>query len=161
MMEPGAAADWRQLDPELAIDDPALASLLAFWHRLRGTRELPARDDFMPDDLVDHLGWVILIDVEPAPRRYRFRLVGSGITAALARDSTGRYMDELYGPEIYAEAVRPYDHVVEHRRPVRSVGRMVHANREHIPYEAIYLPFSPDGRQVDIVLERVKYEGLA
>ena len=79
----------------------------------------------------------------------------------LSRDSTGRYLDELFAPAIREEAMRPYSHVVEHRRPVRSVGRTVHADKGHIPYEALYLPYSDSGNRVDLILERVRYQGIA
>ena len=157
----GTESDWRQLDPGLAIVDPALAELQAFWKRLRRGRAMPARADFAPDDLLAHLGWVILIDVEDPPPRFRFRLIGSGITEALSRDSTGRYLDELYAADIYDEAVRPYAYVTRRRRPVRSTGRMVHADKGHMPYEALYLPFSEAGDRVDMIMERVHYDGIA
>lgn len=161
MEEPTAASDWRQLDAGLAIVHPVLADLLAFWDRSRRGRAMPGRADFAPADLVEHLGWVILVDVEDPPLRFRFRLIGTGITAALSRDSTGRYLDELYDAAIYDEAVRPYVYVTRHCRPVRSTGRMVHADKGHIPYEALYLPYSETSDRVDMVMERVQYGGLA
>lgn len=161
MNESAETGDWRRLDAGLAVVEPALADLLAFWNRSRRGRAMPSRADFLPDDIAAHLGWVILVDVEAEPLRFRFRLIGTGITAALSRDSTGRYLDDLYDPEIYDEAVRPYVHVTRHRQPVRSIGRMVHADKEHIHYEALYLPYSETGDRVDMIMERVQYGGMA
>lgn len=132
--------------------------LLVFWERSRRGRDLPSRSDFAPEDLLAHLGWLILLDVQASPRRFRFRLIGTFVTTILARDSTGRYLDDLYAPSIYDDAVRPYQYVVEHRRPVRSIGRMVHAEKGDIPYEAVYLPYSSGGGHVDLVMERALYE---
>lgn len=152
--------DWRQLDPTLEFESAALRELLAFWEQIRDGRDLPDRDDFSPLDIRRQLGWVILLDVEPQPRRFRFRLIGSGITSVLSRDSTGRYLDELYDPGIYEDTVAPYEYVVERRQPVRSIGRMVHAEKGHIRYEAIYLPFSAGSADVEMVMEGVQYEGF-
>lgn len=152
---------WWELDVSLSFEDKNLESLLSFWNSIYRFHSLPRRADFTPTDIQQNLGWVMLIDVEPAPLRFRFRLVGSGVTGALSRDATRRYMDELYDPEIYDEAVSPYVYVVKHRRPVRSVGRMVHANKSHIRYEAVYLPYSDDGERVDLIMEGVRYEGIS
>ena len=40
-----------------------------------------------------------VVDVEPAPRRYRFRLVGSANYEDFGADITGRYVDEVFNPD--------------------------------------------------------------
>ncbi len=68
-------ADGRRLDPGLGFRDSGLADLLGFWERSRQGRDLPCRADFTPEDLRGHPRWVILIDVETAPQRFRMERV--------------------------------------------------------------------------------------
>ena len=69
---------------------PGIASLQALWDSRRGARRLPARDDFPVEDLRPWLGYVSLVDVTPPPRRFRWRLIGTGIAERLGRDAAGR-----------------------------------------------------------------------
>jgi hypothetical protein len=55
---------------------------------------MPARSDIDPLDLKGVLGWILLIDVEWTPLRFRFRLIGQEIVAIRGQDHTGRYIDE-------------------------------------------------------------------
>lgn len=161
-MESGPAqeSDWRIIDVTLNFTDPELVELLGVWRTLCDGRKFPARGNFTPEALSRHLGWIILLDVEPEPTRFRFRLIGTAITDILGRDSTGCYLDELYDGPIRDRALSPYVQVVTHRRPIRSTGWMVHASKGHIRYEAIYLPFSDDGKTINLIMERVKYCGI-
>lgn len=127
------------------------------WHRLRGSRDMPARRDFSPTDLKGHLGWIALIDVEYDPERYRFRLVGADIATGLSRDSSHQYLDAVYGPEFYETAVGSYRWILEHRKPIRAFGEMVHARKGHIRFESLDLPFSSDGQAIDMIMKRVHY----
>ncbi|MDF1733833.1 MAG: PAS domain-containing protein [Minwuia sp.] len=161
-MSPGTSyakgyASFRTLDPELQFKFAPMHDLLARWHGWRGKREMPARRDFEPWDLKGHLGWIALIDVEHDPERYRFRLVGADIAIGLSRDSTGMFLEDVYGPEFYDVAVGSYRWNQEHRRPVRAYGEMVHARKGHIRFESLDLPFSSSGIRVDLIMKRVHY----
>ncbi len=150
-------ASFRRLDPGLGFEFEPMADLIGIWDRLRGARKMPARCDFTPVDLKAHLGWIALIDVEYAPERYRFRLIGSDIAAGLSRDSTMQYLDKVYDPQFYETAVGSYRWILEHRKPLRAFGEMVHANKGHIRLEGLDLPFSSDGRVIDLIMKRVHY----
>ncbi|WP_281016948.1 MULTISPECIES: PAS domain-containing protein [unclassified Minwuia] len=150
-------ASYRTLDPDLNFEFEALRDLLARWHGWRGDREMPARKDFEPWDLKGHLGWIALIDVEHEPERFRFKLVGADIATGLSRDSSGMYLDDVYGPEFYDTAIGSYRWNLEHRKPIRAFGEMVHAHKGHIRFESLDLPFSSTGREIDLIMKRVHY----
>ena len=86
------------VDSGLAVESPMVALALDCWHRLRGSRTMPAPADvdalILPPRLLPHL---LLIDLEYSPAfRLRWRLIGTHITRVVDRDMTGRYWDEIY-----------------------------------------------------------------
>jgi hypothetical protein len=124
--------------------------LLAFWNELRGTRELPARADFTPADLVPYLPMLLLSDVEEDPQRFRMRLMGTGIVAATGVDLTGRYYDEVPGTE---EAIRRHEWIVENRKPYFAYDLpLTWASRDFSSYMGLAMPLSVDGSRVDMIL---------
>jgi len=143
------------LDPTLGFHSPLLADLHGYWLKKRGAGAMPRRRDIDPLDpeLRPHLGFVVLTDVV-APERFRFRLVGSLLAEAVGRDSTGKYLDEVYSPADYERMILAYRWVVAHRAPLRVTGNLRHANRAWISMESVDLPLSSDGRGVDMILTR-------
>lgn len=143
-----------ELDPELRCESQALSLTLSIWNTIRDGREMPARRDIdpvaLPRNLLPHL---LLVDVlrEPA-LRFRWRLIGTGITNTLGRDSTGRYWDELYDAETHAEISSAVQWVIRHRRPLRSVGRAPLPERSFLHSENLNLPLSSDGAAIDMIL---------
>lgn len=143
------------LDPGLGFQSPLLADLHRYWLKKRGERAMPRRADIDPLDpeLRPHLGFLVLTDVVK-PARFRFRLVGSALTEIVGRDSTGKYLDEVYSPANYENMIVAYRWVVANRAPLRVTGDLHHADREWIDMESIDLPLSSDGRSVDIIMTR-------
>src|SRR5690348_16042599 len=77
------------LIPDIS-DNKRFVDLKAYWDRKRGARAMPLPKDIAPLELREHLGSLILIDVLPGAVDFRMRLVGTIITAAYGRDSTGK-----------------------------------------------------------------------
>lgn len=145
----------RRVDPSLRFDAALLRDALALWQSKCVNHAFPARADFSVEDLAPFMGHIILIDVERDPRRYRFRLIGSYITQMLGRDSTGRYMDDVYGAAAFENATRSNDYILEHRQPVRGFGNVSHANKGHIDIEVLDAPLSADGQTIDMIFKVV------
>ena len=143
---------WVRMDPQLNCRDPELREILNYWDGKRGGRELPSRADIDPLELRRHLGNVILIDVEHAPFRLRYRLIGTRITALMGRDSTGKYYDEIYDPSLLSSIYRSFEWILEHRKPLRTHGEAFYADRNFYEYETLNLPLSSDGAVIDKVL---------
>jgi len=148
-----------ELDPDLRIVEPVVAEALSAWNRLRGDRAMPALSDLdvldLPRQLLPHL---LLLDIEHEPAlRFRWRLIGTHTTAALGRDSTGRYWDELYDERGFEMLKRGPLWVLRHKRPVRVLGRAVYADKAHVHSESLDLPLSRDGTTVDRILVAAVY----
>ncbi|WP_416896957.1 MAG: PAS domain-containing protein [Minwuia sp.] len=141
------------------VDDLEEASELireghAFWDALRGTRPWPARTDLDPLDVPRHLlPHMLMIDVERGPpRRFRWRLIGTHITSVMQRDSTGRYFDELYSASEFERVTIGPLTVFETGRACHNITRAPSSERAFIQMEAIDMPFSRTGEEMDMIL---------
>ena len=96
---------WWQIDHSNTLQSSELRRLLLLWESRCDGQRVPTRDDFSAEELMGFGGRVVLLDVEPDPFRLRFRLLGTHVTAAVGRDATGSYLDEVYDP-VYWERLR-------------------------------------------------------
>jgi hypothetical protein len=136
----------------LPIDHPRLGQLYRYWDRQRGERLMPARRDILPEDLGGLLGNLFMVDVvrDDGYTRFRYRLVGTALSAVMDQDLTGRFIDQM--PFLFRKFALPaYREVLRVRRPTYKQtnafeGWMV------IRYKRLLLPLSSDGRTIDIVL---------
>ena len=113
---------------------------------------MPARGDIRPAELPALLPHLFLIDIEPTPLRLRYRLLGTALTGAVGRDSTGRYCDEIYPPAAMARIEESYRWMMAARAPVRTHGRAIHHQLGFYDYEMLHLPPSPDDDRVTMVV---------
>ncbi len=141
-----------QHDPSLRFERRELGEFVDLWHAKRDGRPMPARVDFSPLDLKPLLGSVTLVDVEPAPLRFRYRLVGTTITQIVKRDATGRYFDDIYAGRLLETAIAVYAWVVRERAPLRIFSRTGHVRNDIYTYDGVLLPLSADGERVNMVL---------
>lgn len=145
-----AAADL-QLEPE------RLRRLLAYWRSKLAGRPMPARADLDPMEVRDLLPYLTLLEVEPAPLRFRYRLVGSDTyrlrEGLAARELTGRYVDEVDFHTSTTAAITAFiAAIVERQRPAyRRVPYALGSPRAGM-HHMLGLPLSGDGRAVDMVL---------
>lgn len=144
-------------DPALEIVDRDLVRILEIWRGLADVRSMPSRADIHPRIFLPYLPHIALIDVQRAPLRVRYRLVGTGITNALRRELTGRWYDEVYSPAIMAEVNAVYSWIVAHRKPLRTSGIALFFDRRFYDYEVVNLPLSNTGEEVEMVLAAIKF----
>jgi hypothetical protein len=147
--------DGREIDPSQGLRSPELMNLFQLWRSRHRGDALPRRGDFAAEEFMKFSGRVALIDVEHERFRLRFRLVGTLITNILERDSTGRYLDELYDPVYYARVADYFRTIVDERRALRTIGDMAQTRRRHVQAEVIDLPLAGDGDRVDVILRGV------
>lgn len=136
---------------------PRFRQLYDYWHEIRGRRAMPSRQDIDPLDLKDLLGWLLLIDVEWAPLRFRFRLIGTEIVAIRGMDLTGRYFDEGVFPA--QDIVLKFNTRVATEPCIgfqRALDTMRDARAGCI--SRLSLPLSSDGRQVNMIIGGFEYE---
>lgn len=152
---------WVNTDATLAFEDPTLAELLRYWQAKRGNRSMPARRDIAPYELKAHIGNICLIDVEHAPLRLRYRLIGTRIVQVIGRDSTGKYYDEIYAPALLRGILASFEWIVAHRKPLRSFGQAFYPDRNFYEYEIVNLPLSDDDSVVNMVLGKLVFHRAA
>ncbi len=158
MRDPTAARlSPRQLTSAAELRSPKLVEALAYWDSKRVAGTLPSRGTIDPLEMKSLLDRVMLVDVEEAPRRYRYRLVGTLVTMRTGRDVTGRYWDEIYTEEQYGVLTASLDRAVETRAPCRSTGTANYVGKTFVAVEALDLPLSSDGEAVDMILRVAEF----
>lgn len=161
----------RRLDEEhpiTVIEDPAsvggsvLPFFLAYWRIKRDGRPLPLRSAFDPREVRGNLPWVTMADRAPGPGGFRYRVIGSRITAYFLRDATGKMLREAFAgaDETFVAGVeRLYNRACELRAPIWLGGAASHYERIFYPaHEALYLPYSSDGETADRIVNVFWYE---
>lgn len=139
-------------------DNPVLAQMLAYWRAKRGKRPIPRRRDIDPTEIAPLLPHLQLIDVVDAGARFRYRLVGTSLVAAFGAEYTGKYLDELFTGERLANARRVYGAVVQHRLPVFLRNRYQTTLDVEMIANRLYMPLSPDGRTVTLILGALTFD---
>jgi hypothetical protein len=134
-----------------AIRSDVLRQLFAHWQRIRRNRQMPTRSDFDPLDVRFALGYISLIEVHREPLRFHFRLDGTKQVELFGIDCTRRFLDDAMPADHAKMATASYAEVVDcgepryHRRQIAWYERLIY-------YEVVILPFSSDGRQVDLLM---------
>ena len=124
------------------IRHPVLRRFFAYWRAKAGTRAMPTRADLDPVDFPYALGYVMLVEVERAPLRFRFRLYGSALVNYFADgDYTGKYADQLLPPDYAPFVVKAYTTAVEGGVP-RHARREMTIDHQTLIYDALTLPLA-------------------
>lgn len=131
--------------------DDALKRLYRYWTERRGGKRFPSRDDIDPLDFGYALGRVSLIDVMENPRRFRYRLVSTSLTALLGYEMTGKFLDEIPETETRAYTLKLYAAAIENRAPLH-VRDDVTLDGRRWTYEALLLPLSSDGETIALLM---------
>jgi hypothetical protein len=133
-----------------------LRPLFLYWVAARGEKLMPSRADIDPVDMPRKLlPNIVLVDALTSPSRFRYRVMGTEITAMLGLDWTGRFVDEL--PEAGRIISEQYTKTVNDRAPAVYVddSKMYDASlMQHklVRYERLLLPMSDDGSIVSMLL---------
>ena len=146
---------WYFADLSMAIEDDRLAEIYRHWQSIAVAGEVPPVDRFDPLDLARHLGQLFIVRVEPGgvasdEPLLRYTLIGTRLVEALGRDTTGLPVADTF-PSGHPVA-RVYRHLLEHRVPVRTHGRLDWVDKDYRRFESILLPLAgPDGRIVKVL----------
>jgi hypothetical protein len=94
----------------------------AYWRRKKGSSIAPDRADIDPAEITRLLPYLLIVDIEHAPFRIRYRLCGTMIQRH-DEELTGKYLDELTNTpaEAQEEITRFYRRVVDEVQPHFSV----------------------------------------
>jgi hypothetical protein len=143
------------MDAPDRITSVNLQQALDYWMAARGSREFPERADIDPVDIPRLLSHIVLTDVFHDPLRFRYRLIGTAVTAMAGRDATGKWLDEeLYGENL-DRMLWAYRKCVGDQAPVAVREQIQFADRDWIVIEAVLLPLGSPGGPVDVILSAV------
>jgi hypothetical protein len=152
-----------EVDPQ-HLEHPVLAFLKDYWERKRAGRAMPARADIRPAEMKEHLGWVILVDVFPDLSDFRYRMIGSRVTQYFLQDSTGKTVSEAFassGEAAVKAALAVHRKSARDRVVLRSHGGAGWLDRSFLDFDAIYLPLSDDGTNVNMILSAFTFDQAA
>lgn len=144
------------------IASPSIHQLYAYWADKRGGRSMPRREDIDPMQLKPLLPDLVISELEPAPLRVRYRLVGTRVAEVTGLDYTGLYLDEVdFGDRGEEDWTAQYAWVFDQRVPVfgKSSAQAQEGDRK-VEYEYAMLPLTRDGATVDQCLELEDYTAL-
>ncbi len=140
-------------------DEPRHRDLLAWWEGKRGERQVPTRSELNPAELRAHMGSLELIEVVEGDD-YRYRLLGTHITEAYGRDSTGKTVRELYAddPALLCFLLGMYRTVASRGVVGRSQGDLGTVGREYRRFDGLLLPLARDDGEVGWLLGQLLFE---
>jgi len=139
-------------------DNAVHAAIHAYWNARRGDRPMPKRSEMRPSDLKAHLGWLSILEALPGYDDFRYRLLGSRVTAYFGSDGTGYTLRQIYGltsvkPERLDDLVRLHRTVCQHAVPMRLRGEAgVWGGRRHPKFDSLYLPLANDSDEAMLIL---------
>jgi hypothetical protein len=135
-------------------------ALRAIWEMKKGGRLLPSQGDFSPIELKSFLPDLMLVDIEHAPFRVRYRLVGTWVARMSRLDFTGRYLDELEFNNPGVSWTSAYRMLVDTAAPVFGVAPIALVDDLVGDYDVAIFPLSQDGRHIDRALAIEDYDRL-
>jgi hypothetical protein len=142
-------------DPK--IDDPFLQELYRHWKAKRGRRSYPNWSDFDPLELRPWLGSINVVEVEPATRRFKFRIFGQSGASLLGVELTGRYADEL--PDYVVDTVLgDYTTLVETGKTIYKVREIAMPGGRTMRLMRLLMPLSSRGDALDMILSAIRFE---
>jgi hypothetical protein len=144
-----------------ALENETLAFLLELWNGKRGARAMPSRGDIKASELKEHLGWVMLVEVLPGIKDFRYRLMGTLVAQYFFKDSTGKTVKEIYSGHHEAAGkgiAAIFRKCARDKAVVHSRGDSGWIGRGYEPFECICLPLSDDGENVNMILHAFVFD---
>ena len=135
-----------------SVKHPKLVQLYDYWDSIRGERSMPTRNDMDPLDIPSLLANILLLDVECAPLRLRFRLYGTDIATIRGRDLTGHYMEE-HGISRIANLTYPAnEQIIETMQPHFMAAPYPLESGSGGYFYRLGLPLSDDNKNVTMIM---------
>jgi hypothetical protein len=137
------------------LHHPALVFLKTYWDAKRAGRPMPSRADIRPAEMKEHLGWIILLDTLSDGSDFRYRTIGTRVTQYVLADATGKTIAEAiapYGQDAAATMLAFHREAADGKLPVRAHGDAAWLGRTFFEFDALFLPLSDDGLQVNMIL---------
>lgn len=119
---------------------PEQRQLYDYWVQRCGDGPMPGRSAISPVDFPRLLPHVSLISIVTGPRRFRYRLAGTGLREIYDREVTGLFLDDIdwEGNADYWRAA--HDKVADTGRPAQGVIRGLRTVKNHLVHFWLRLP---------------------
>src|SRR5688572_6831139 len=130
------------------------------WWMSKCRADIPDRSEFDPADFKRLLPYILITDIEHAPFRVRYRVVGTRVVEATGFNITGRYLDELMPTEPEAPWLDLYEQCCKGRGPVVGASTCTTTSGALFTHEFGLFPLRKDGTSVDQVLSIEDYGDL-
>ena len=92
---------------------------------------------------------LLVVSVEPGPKRLRFRLAGTTMVNAIGFELTGKFSEDIEGAE--GTTQRAYA-AIESKSPYFYGGPLVWSPKDFNSYKALIMPFGNDVNEVTRLL---------
>ena len=135
----------------VVIRDTSLKDLLVYWEEKRRGRPMPLAGELSLVDLTFILPYLLWVEVEHEPRRYRYRRIGVELERIYGSSIEGLYVDEMPGFLYRRNASKAYAEVVDGGGPVSRIHSFSMTSW-FARYERLLLPVSASGDRVDVIL---------
>ena len=130
------------------LDSPRIHRFHDYWKARRSAEHaVPLRAAFDPTELRELLPNIVVIEVEQAPLRFRYRLVGTRVVEFNKLDFTGSYLGTI-GWDEEQQIVDACADVVESKQPLYGCYTWTLKNGTIGKCEFGTFPFSQDGETV-------------
>jgi PAS domain-containing protein len=145
--------EFHDLPPPTA--DGRVRQLYEYWRKIHPPGGgLPGRQHIDPTAMPTALlPFVWLADVQRAPLRFRYRLLGTEQVRVLGRDFTGCWIDEAHpdfpGSAAYAQFAAAAE---RGQAGYRSGHTLIILPKDYRSMERLILPLARDGNEVDMLL---------
>ena len=127
---------------------PMVRAMHAWWRAHPGPSGIPDRRDLDPAALKSVLPNLFIVEIEPAPFRVRYRLVGTKAVQVIGFDITGRYLDELLTVEPDVPWMDYYRIVYDSREPLLGSVVVPTSSGGTFTYEFGLFPLTQGGTSV-------------
>jgi hypothetical protein len=136
-----------QFDPE-SIGEPHARLIYAYWRGKAAGRDVPARRDIDPAEILSLLPHVFLYEVHQAdPPGYTVRIMGETMQQSVQGIRRGMSLEALHGAANWARVRQTYDRTVSLRRPDYVEHALHFQGIHYVTLRRILLPLAePDGR---------------
>lgn len=141
------------LQDEFGCENLSAAHMRAaydYWCENHGSQQLPSAGAIDPLRMPRAcLPFIVILEVEEPPLRFRCRLTGTQVVESLGVDLTNLYIDEL--PSIARQLAR-MEWCVRKRRPYLVEEAVTFAPHDYRRYRTMALPFGSDEHGVERIV---------
>jgi len=144
----------QQTDPQEIRQSasPSSLALLDYWESKRAARPMPRREELDPIEMKQWLGLITLIDVNPDPPCFRYRLVGTGHVELHGNDPTGKSVIESQYSEDRSKFLSILYSTLNNKSPVLTLQTISYKRIYRAKMESLTLPIGDGSGSVTMIL---------